>query len=60
VRPFGETFISKFGLPWGFGLANAAHQLERFCELLVGVILDALVLGLCIFMIVTAFLAALN
>ena len=57
VRLVSEAFISKFALPWDFGWTAAARGLEMFCSLVVGVILDAIVLGLFIFAVVTALLA---
>ena len=60
MRPVSEALISMRALhavarlmfPWGIGSADV--PLERFGELIIGVIVDTTVLTLGIFIIVTA------
>jgi hypothetical protein len=60
MRPVSEALISVRALPavarlmfpWGIGSADV--PLERFGELIIGVIVETMVLALGIFMVVTA------
>jgi hypothetical protein len=54
VRAISGAFISKLASPWGF---DWARRIELFGALIVGIILDTFVLGLCISGVVMAFLA---
>ena len=62
MRPVSEAFIpmlallamTRLLLPWGTGSAHVPRRLEFFRELIIGVISDAVVLALGIFMVVTA------
>jgi len=40
--------------PWGIGSADVSRRLERFGELIIGVIVETMVLALGVFMVVTA------
>ena len=60
MRPVGEALISVRALlavaqlmfPWGIG--DVPRRLERFGDLIIGVIVETMVLALGIFMVVTA------
>jgi len=62
MRPFSEALISVRALlavarlmfPWSVGPADVPRRLERFGDLIIGVIVETMVLALGIFIIVTA------
>ncbi len=62
MRPVSEALVSMRALqavarlmfPWGIGLADVPRRLERFGDLIIGVIVETMVLALGIFMVVTA------
>ncbi len=62
MRPVSEALISmrasqavaRLMFPWGIGLADVPRRLERFGDLIIGVVVETMVLALGIFMVVTA------
>jgi hypothetical protein len=62
MRPVSEALISMRALlpvgrlmfPWGIGSTDVPRRLERFGDLIIGVIMETMVLALGIFMVVTA------
>jgi len=62
MRPDSEALISvraslavaRLIIPWGIGSADVPRRLERFGDLIIGVIVETMVLALGIFMVVTA------
>ena len=62
MRPVSEALISMRALqavarlmfPWGIDSTDVPRRLERFGDLIIGVIVETMVLALGIFIIVTA------
>jgi hypothetical protein len=59
VSPRGLLAIARLLAPWAVGSTNVLRLLKVFCELIIGMIVDALVLALGIFILVLVACVAL-
>jgi hypothetical protein len=55
----GLLAIARLLVPWAVGSTNVSRLLRVFCELIIGMIVDALVLALGIFILVLVACVAL-
>jgi hypothetical protein len=55
----GLLAIARLLVPWAVGSTNVSRLLRVFCELIIGMIVDALVLALGIFILVMVACVAL-